>query len=63
MRPRPQSNGQIYEALSTMAACFLRADSQAICDCIKAFGLNDLLWDLTHCVNAFSEGAKRSGGL
>ena len=44
-----------------MAACFLRADSQAICDCIKAFGLNDLLWDLTHCVNAFSEGAKRPG--
>ena len=42
-----------------MAACFLRADSTAICDCIRAFGLNDLLWDLTHCVDAFRDGAKR----
>ena len=53
-----QGNGEVYEALSTMAACFLRADSTAICDCIKAFGLNDLLWDLTQSVGAFRDGKR-----
>ena len=53
-----QGNGEVYEALSTMAACFLRADSTAICDCIKAFGLNDLLWDLTQSVGGFRDGKR-----
>ena len=53
-----QGNGEVYEALSTMAACFLRADSAAVCDCIKAFGLNDLLWDLTQSVGAFRDGKR-----
>lgn len=42
-----QENGQIYEALKTIAACYLRADTAAICDCLSAFGLNDLLFDLS----------------
>lgn len=42
-----QDNGQIYEALKTMAACYLRADTSSICDCLSAFGLNDLLFDLS----------------
>ena len=42
-----QDNGQIYEALKTIAACYLRADTASICDCLSAFGLNDLLFDLS----------------
>lgn len=42
-----QCNGQIYEALKTMAAFYLRADTSSICDCLSAFGLNDLLFDLS----------------
>lgn len=38
-----QDNGRMYEALRTISGFFLRADSKSICDCIDAFGLNDLL--------------------
>ena len=30
-----------------MAAYYLRADTSSICDCLSAFGLNDLLFDLS----------------
>ena len=38
-----QDNGEIYEALRTIAACYVRADMSSICDCITAYNLNEVL--------------------
>ena len=38
-----QDNGEIYEALCTMAACYVRADMTGICDCLEAYKLTDTL--------------------
>ena len=38
-----QTNGDIYEALRTIAACYVRADMSGICDCITAYKLTDVL--------------------
>lgn len=38
-----QTNGEIYEALRTIAACYVRADMSGICDCITAYKLTDVL--------------------
>ena len=38
-----QTNGEIYEALRTIAACYVRADMTGICDCITAYKLTDVL--------------------
>ena len=34
--PQDTGNGQVYEALRTMAAYYLRADLESLCDCIQA---------------------------
>lgn len=38
-----QENGELYEALCTMAACYVRADMDGICDCLQAYKLTDTL--------------------
>ena len=38
-----QDNGEIYEALRTIAACYVRADMSSICDCINAYRLTETL--------------------
>ena len=52
-----QENGQIFEALKTMSAYFLRADATSICECIQAFGLNDLLFSIVRPGAACSRSA------
>lgn len=41
--PDDQDNGEIYEALRTIAACYVRADMSSICDCINAYRLTETL--------------------
>ena len=36
-----------------MSASYLRADTVAICDCIQAFGLNDLLFSIARLERLF----------
>ena len=50
-----QENGAIFEALRTMSASYLRADTVAICDCIQAFGLNDLLFSIARLERLFKQ--------
>jgi len=52
-----QENGAIFEALRTMAACYLRADTEAICACIQAFGLNDLLFSIARLERLYNKRA------
>jgi len=52
-----QENGAIFEALRTMAACYLRADTEAICACIQAFGLNDLLFSIARLERLYNQRA------
>ena len=33
--PQDTGNGQVYEALRTMAAYYLRADLESLCECIQ----------------------------
>ena len=56
-RPRrvEQENGAIFEALRTMSACYLRADTAAICACIQAFALNDLLFSIARLERLFNK--------
>lgn len=49
-----QENGDTFEALKTMSAYFLRADAHAICGCIQAFHLNDLLFSVVHLDGLFA---------
>lgn len=49
-----QENGDTFEALKTMSAYFLRADAHAICDCIQAFHLNDLLFSVVRLDGLFA---------
>lgn len=41
--PDDEDNGEIYECLRTIAACYVRADMSSICDCITAYKLNEVL--------------------
>ncbi len=50
-----QENGTIFEALRTMSACYLRADTAAICACIQAFALNDLLFSIARLERLFNK--------
>lgn len=50
-----QENGAIFEALRTMSACYLRADTAAICACIQAFALNDLLFSIARLERLFNK--------
>ena len=50
-----QENGAIFEALRTMSASYLRADTTAICDCIQAFCLNDLLFSIARLERLFKQ--------
>ena len=56
----PQENGEIFEALKTMSAYFLRADAHAICQCIQAFGLNDLLFSIVRLERLFARSRETS---
>lgn len=38
-----------------MSASYLRADTTAICDCIQAFGLNDLLFSIARLERLFKQ--------
>ena len=49
-----QENGEIFEALKTMSAYFLRADAHSICQCIQAFGLNDILFSIVRLERLFA---------
>jgi hypothetical protein len=48
-----QGHGNVFEALKTIAAFFLRADLLSICDCINTFGLNDVLFSVARMAEAF----------
>lgn len=50
-----QENGAIFEALRTMSACYLRADTAAICACIQAFALNDLLFSIVRLERLYNK--------
>lgn len=56
----PQENGDIFEALKTMSAYFLRADAHSICQCIQAFGLNDLLFSIVRLERLFARSRETS---
>lgn len=62
-----QENGAIFEALRTMSACYLRADTAAICACIQTFALNDLLFSIARLERLFNKrscnGASPPHGL
>ena len=51
-----QENGEIFEALRTMSAYFLRADAHSICECIQAFGLDGLLFAIVASDNGGAGG-------
>jgi len=55
-----QENGDIFEALKTMSAYFLRADSHSICECIQAFRLNDLLFSIVRLERLFARSQSKS---
>ncbi|CAL8471980.1 g11522 [Coccomyxa elongata] len=52
--PNNPENGEIFEALKTMSAYFLRADAHSICQCIQAFGLNDILFSIVRLERLFA---------
>ena len=56
-----QGNGEIYEALCTMAACYVRADMTGICDCLDAYKLTDTLSKATHIGRAQQVLARSCG--
>ena len=61
-----QDNGEIYECLRTIAACYVRADMSSICDCITAYKLNEVLSKATRLKRMqyalFSDSAPADGG-
>ncbi|KAK9905596.1 hypothetical protein WJX75_002717 [Coccomyxa subellipsoidea] len=58
--PKNPENGDIFEALKTMSAYFLRADAHSICQCIQAFGLNDLLFSIVRLERLFARSRETS---
>ncbi|KAK9832479.1 hypothetical protein WJX81_000145 [Elliptochloris bilobata] len=59
--PDNPENGAIFEALRTMSASYLRADTAAICDCIQAFALNDLLFSIARLERLFKQRSCNGG--
>lgn len=48
-----QCAGQMYEALRTVAACYLRSDKDGIIDTLSAYNATDALYNVAAAESAF----------
>eukprot|EP00891_Asterochloris_glomerata_P004865 jgi/Astpho2/4865/Aster-05800 len=58
--PESDTNSGIYEALTRLAAFYLRADMGSICECINEYKLNELLYTVAKVEQAFTVSPRTS---